>query len=106
MSHLNLLFFPTLLLAFVFFAAGHRVTVKASSARLLALWFACALVSALPAALFVIYYAHLLDNAGWFYAFRALPYTELTASGLGFGTGMAAGLAQRAAARHKSAMLG
>jgi hypothetical protein len=43
---------------------------------------------ALPGLLMVFYYFHLFDNAEWFYEFRAMPYSELSASGLGFVAGI------------------
>jgi hypothetical protein len=41
-------------------------------------------VLAIPGVLYVLYYTHLFDNAAWFYNFRALRFTELLASGMGF----------------------
>lgn len=40
-------------------------------------------VLALPGLLMATYYLHLFDDAQWFYEFRALPYSELTAGGAG-----------------------
>jgi hypothetical protein len=53
-----------------------------------ALW-ALAAVVALPGILFALYYVHLYDHAPWFYSFRSLPGTELSAGGLGFIAGVA-----------------
>jgi len=38
---------------------------------------------AIPCVLFVLYYVHVLDNAAWFYNLRAVPQSELAASGVG-----------------------
>lgn len=43
---------------------------------------------AIPGVLMVIYYLHLFDNAVWFYKFRAMPFSELSTSGLGFMAGV------------------
>lgn len=37
--------------------------------------------------LFAAYYLHFFDSWAWFYNFRAAPYSELAASGLGLGAG-------------------
>jgi hypothetical protein len=74
---------PTLLLSvalFCLFASlANRLTSRLSRTGLLIL----ATALAIPGALFVLYYAHLFDNAAWFYQFRALPDSELAAAGLG-----------------------
>ena len=41
------------------------------------------MVLAAPGLLFVLYYTHLFDNAGWFYSFRVLPLTEFLPGGIG-----------------------
>lgn len=61
-----------------------------------------AVAAALPALLFVAYYSHPFDRAIWFYELRALPYSELSAAGLGWTAGMAAGQLERAGFRNRS----
>jgi hypothetical protein len=39
---------------------------------------------AIPCALAIFYYTHLLDNAIWYYELRTAPWTELMFSGIGF----------------------
>ena len=92
---LNLLFVPTFVVALGLFLYGRRIATNVSSVRLILVAGVVAVLAAVPALLFVAYYAHVLDTAAWFYAFRTVPYTELTASGLGFGAGMAAGMINR-----------
>lgn len=74
---------PTILLAlllFWFFAwLSKRLVSRTARAGLLVV----AIVTAIPGLLYVLYYAHLFDNAVWFYRFRALPHSEFAASGLG-----------------------
>ncbi len=77
---LNPLLFPTLALGGGAFWLGDR----AGRGRLAAGWVLLGLALAAPGALFAVYYAHVLDRAAWFYQFRSLPFTELTAAGLGF----------------------
>ena len=95
MFHFNSLFFPTLVLALALFYSGHRAARKLSSRRALMLWGIFAVAGAVPGILFVVYYIHLLDNAGWFFTFRSLPYSEIAASGMGIGAGLAAGMLRR-----------
>ncbi len=95
--HLNVLLLPTLVGAILLFVVGLRLAASVSSSAHLATWLTVAAIAAAPALLFVVYYAHWLDRAAWFYAFRAAPYSELTAAGLGFGAGLMVGLSQRSA---------
>ena len=43
---------------------------------------------AAPGLLFVLYYAHLFDDAAWFYSFRVLPLTEFLPGGIGLLAGV------------------
>jgi len=92
---MNTLFVPTIFIALVLFLIGRRVRLAGQPGRTVAAWSVAATVAALPALLFVSYYAHVLDDAAWFYAARSIPYTELSAAGIGFGTGMLAAAARR-----------
>jgi len=80
---------PTVAGAFLLFWLGRVVgdRVVAGRARFVAVAFGAAI--AIPGLLFVVYYAHLFDGASWFYGFRSLPATELSACGLGFIAGLA-----------------
>jgi hypothetical protein len=77
---LNPLLYPTLLLATVAFWLGDRAGRGGLALR----WLVLGLALAVPAALFAVYYAHVLDRAAWFYQFRSVPFAELAAAGLGF----------------------
>jgi hypothetical protein len=55
---------------------------------------ALCLVMGVPGFLFPLYYLHLFDNAKWFYEFRSLPLTELSAAGAGLSAGALAGFVQ------------
>ena len=74
---------PTFLLSFVLFWLCASLTRHARSISSRVSLLFIALVLAIPGTLYVLYYAHLLDNAVWFYRFRALPYSEVAAAGLG-----------------------
>ncbi len=91
---MNLLFFPAVLFMLLFVVMGGRLSRRITSGRLLLAggMVMAAAVMALPAVLFAAYYGHLLDSTGWFYRFRAVPYSELTASGVGLATGLVIGL--------------
>jgi hypothetical protein len=87
----NPLLIPTLLLAFVFFRMGVWLWRRSGpAARWLLL--PCVVVLSLPGILLAGYYLHFLDRAGWFFAFRSLPGTELTASGTGWLAGCLQGM--------------
>lgn len=76
---MNLLFIPTFLLAVVLFVAGYRLASKRCPLLLVAAFS----IAAVPAVIMAAYYAKIFSEARWLYCFRALPMTELTASGLG-----------------------
>src|SRR6476620_4301744 len=80
-------FYPTILLAALFYLAGAFAERNSKSIRLRIALLLLGLVISIPGLLYVTYYLHILDRAAWFYNLRALPGTELLASGLGFGTG-------------------
>ena len=79
---MNLLFIPVVALAALLFYAGYRIGARPGGAHWLA-WVA-AIACALPAVLMAAYYLHLYDDALWFYEFRSLPFSELSASAAGF----------------------
>lgn len=90
---MNLLFFPVLALAALLYYAGHKLGTRSVQ------WpaWVAALACAFPAALMAAYYLHLYDDALWFYQFRSLPFTELSAALAGLPAGMIhAWLAKRA----------
>jgi hypothetical protein len=105
MRTFNPLFWPTIVLALAFVAAGWRVgRLRAGTWQQAILWIAAAIAS-LPALLYAAYYAHVLDRAAWFYDLRALPFSELAASGAGFGIGVASRHLSRLAAVRDSTVL-
>jgi len=80
---------PTVLGAFALFWLGRTLGKRITARRSWLLAGAAAAALAVPGLLFAVYYTHLFDSAVWFYRFRSLPTTELTACGLGFGAGLA-----------------
>lgn len=74
----NWLLIPVLVMAAALFVLGVVLERRRVPG---AVW--AALLAALPGLVFVVFYLHLFDQAAWFYHFRALPYTELTAAGVG-----------------------
>lgn len=105
MMRLNLLLFPTLLLALILYLAGWKIAAKCSSAGRLASAVLLSALLAVPALLYAFYYAHLFDSAVWFYTLRAWPGSELAASGAGLGAGLAAGGIQRSALGSRSRLI-
>src|SRR5579863_1350408 len=80
---LNASALPTILCSAFLFYLGSFLGKHAVS-RVNRGWLLLAgVVLALPGLLFVLYYAHLFDNAALFYSFRALPFTELLGGGIG-----------------------
>ena len=95
MPNLNPICLPVLVLALALFGLGFRFALKSVSPRALLAGTGVALAAAVPAGLFVAYYTHLFDRAIWFYEFRAVPCSELSAAGLGWTVGMMIGRLQR-----------
>ena len=80
---MNPLFVPTLLLALAFFVVGQKASRRSSSH-----WFVLgSLLAAIPAILFAAYYAKVFGEAKWFYLFRSMPFTEVSAAGIGLFAG-------------------
>jgi len=76
---MNPLFIPTLLLAITIFIAIWKTTHRQSAPFVGVI----GLLAAVPAVLFAVYYLKVLGEAKWFYTFRAWPFTELSAAGVG-----------------------
>ncbi len=85
--NLNPFAIPALVLGIVAFAraATRFAWPKASASR--AGMAVIVILAGVPGALFALYYTHAFDGAGWFYEYRSLPGTELTAAGLGLAMG-------------------
>lgn len=83
---MNWLLLPVIALAAALFIAGYRAGRSPARVHPLA-WLAAAACAA-PAVLFATYYLHLFDDAVWFYRFRSLPYSELSAAGAGLLAGL------------------
>jgi hypothetical protein len=86
--HVNVLFLPTLAGSAILFWLGLILQRKLQTRRgSVELW-AFAVVLACPELLYVLYYAHVFDDATWFYNLRTVPYTEVLACGLGLAAGV------------------
>src|SRR3974377_1473563 len=86
--HANPAVIPTMFGAAVLFWIGATLERRAVAATAkAALWF-LGILLAMPALLFAAYYAHLFDNAAWFYNLRTISYSELAGCGLGFLAGL------------------
>lgn len=90
--NLNWLVIPTLATALLLFFVGQRSVRRCRRHKgkfaISLLWF----VLGVPGFLLPLYYLHWFDNATWFYEFRSLPFTELTAAGAGLFAGALAEL--------------
>jgi len=87
---MNPLFFYTLILALVLYAAGKRLSREHKRATLI-----IGVIAAIPGLLMALYYLHLFDKAAWYYEFRSWPYIELSAAGLGFAFGALMGKSRK-----------
>jgi len=105
MPNINLLVIPTVIIAVALFVVGLQIANKRMPIYLAFAWTMLSVLAAVPAILFISYYGHWLDRCAWFYAFRAMPGSELAASGAGLGAGIVALRIQRLALRHMSAAL-
>ncbi len=93
--HVNPLVFAALVLAYGLFGAGRWAGGKAKSQPQRVGVLGLGLLLAVPGTLIALYYFHLYDSWMPFFRFRALPGTELTASGLGFVVGLLSRYADR-----------
>lgn len=61
------------------FAIGRKMSLCVKSSGFLLL----SIASAVPAILFAVYYTKFFGEMKWFYSFRSVPFTELSAAGIG-----------------------
>lgn len=85
---MNYFAIPTFLIASAFFGIGVWQERQKVSRQLRIVQWLVGLVIAVPGILFAVYYLKVLEGAIWFYRFRALPFSELTAGGAGFLAGV------------------
>lgn len=91
--NINPMFVPTLAIAAILCATGF-VLGRRNAGTAKAAWWALAVLAAVPGMLMALYYKHWFDDWRWFYEFRAMPFSELSAGALGLLAGLGA---QRAA---------
>ena len=84
----NPLYVPTLIGSAALFWLGFVLQKKFHARRGASVLWLSAVVLACPGLLYVLYYAHMFDDATWFYSLRAVPYTEVLACGLGLAAGV------------------
>ena len=75
---------------FVVFRSGKRMSTKSRIVIFLP-----AMLAAIPAASFAVYYAHVLPESSWYYQFRSIAGTELVMVFVGVAGGLAATLMPR-----------
>jgi Peptidase C39 family len=78
----------TVFLAFFLFFAGLIFANRITSRPVKMLLTLVAVLASAPAGLYILYYAHLFDDATWYYNLRIRPNTELLAGGLGLLAGI------------------
>ena len=93
--HLNPMLYPTLALALFVFWAGYWLMGHLRSLVSRIAFMFLAVLLAIPAVLLAVYYLHCFDMAVWFFTFRTMPCSELTAAGAGVLAGMLLALAEQ-----------
>ncbi|MHC5083119.1 MAG: cysteine peptidase family C39 domain-containing protein [Planctomycetota bacterium] len=93
--NINPLLIPTIIIAVLLFYLSRHLWIKASKPSLKGLFLLLSILLSAPAILFVIYYLHWFDNAIWFYHYRSLPLTELSAAGAGALAGIIAAVSKK-----------
>ena len=93
--HVNPIIYPLIALALSAYIAGQWVVERLTTTAMRGVAFLIAMLAAVPGVLFALYYFHWFDQAQWFYTFRTLPNTELTAAGMGLLAGMVPMLAHK-----------
>jgi len=89
----NIIYLPTILLAFIFFGLALKITAKEKCRAYKTLLVLVAIVCALPAVMFVAYYFHLqITETEIYYNFRTIKGIELLGSLLGILPGVLIGL--------------
>jgi hypothetical protein len=93
---MNLALWPTALIGSALFWLGTIAERKLAGQLCRRIFVIIAVILAIPGALFAIYYTKLMGEPIWFYEFRSMTGTELSAAGLG----LIAGYLNRARHRH------
>ena len=75
---------PTVALSGVLFVAGALTQRRVQSKAICTVLLLLGTVVALPGLLILLYYTHLCESPAWFYAFRTVPYAEISMCGLGW----------------------
>lgn len=92
---MNWIVAPTLLLAVLLFWLGEKISQRCPSGWSRRLFWMISFLAGIPGYLFCLFYLHWFDDAVWFYQFRSIPYTELTAAGAGLFAGSISAMFER-----------
>jgi hypothetical protein len=92
LSIINWLVIPTLVITWLLFFVGQRIIKHCTTLKSQVISSLIFIFLGIPGFLITLYYIHLFDDAVWFYQFRSLPFTELTAAGVGLFAGALAEL--------------
>jgi hypothetical protein len=90
--NLNWIVVPTLLVSFALYWWSKTTWIRRNDRLSRFAILAVAGILSIPGLLIALYYLHLFDDAAWFYQFRSLPFSELTAAGVGLLAGILAAL--------------
>lgn len=86
--NINWILIPTLVCALAFFFLGRYLWLRHSGYLLKGILLFISILCSIPAFLLVIYYLHWFDDAILFYQFRTMPFSELSACGVGLFAGI------------------
>lgn len=81
--NINTWFYPTILFAVMLYYLSRKIWQIKNGRLFRCIFFIISIILFLPAFLYNFYYLHWMDDAVWYYQFRALPGTELLAAGAG-----------------------
>lgn len=87
---------PTLALGVALFFVAEHVWHQHRERQMRLAASGLAVIAALPAVLYVVYYLHVLDHAAWFYELRSLSGAEYLAAGAGLPAGLLAAASRTA----------
>jgi hypothetical protein len=93
--HFNPMLIPTVVLGYALFFAGYTVSARLTGRGSRIGWMLFGVLLGLPGILMPMYYLHFFDRWAFFFTFRAVPLSELTASASGILAGTVANYSAR-----------
>lgn len=86
--NINTWFYPTIIFAVMLYYLSLKLWQINTGRLFRYIFIVVSIILFIPAFLYIFYYLHWMDDAVWYYQFRALPGTELLAAGAGVLSGV------------------